>query len=253
MIKNLLFLILITVAYLNQTFCVDNNNNEEFFKKIYTTLGAMHTKEVGIQVLNEVLANPEVFQKERSTDQIVARCYFTVEFLALSKENFETVIKANAKTFKETLFGKSLMLGWALHNNGYDLSELFRIQADVKYGDFYKDALSNVGIPTTDEVIDELNTLDKQKRSNFYFETVHLAWPSKELRSMQLKHAPLQEKEDYEEINKSSSSESFKSSESSENMIDSPINENEKEPVKEEQPTTFSYMAYLYFSNWARK
>lgn len=147
----------------------------------------MHTKELGTNVLNEVLANPEIFHKGRSTDQSVARHYFTVEFLALSKENLETVIQTNVKTFKETLFGKSLMLGWALHRkDGYNLSDLFQIKAEVKYGDFYRDTLSNVGIPTTDEVIDELNTLDKQKRSNFYLQTVQLAAPSKDLKRTQL-------------------------------------------------------------------
>ncbi len=111
--------ILIASTCLSQVFCVDN---EEFFKKVYTALGAVHTKELGTNVLNEVLANPEIFHKGRSTDQSVARHYFTVEFLALSKENLETVIQTNVKTFKETLFGKSLMLGWALHRkDGYNL------------------------------------------------------------------------------------------------------------------------------------
>ncbi len=73
--------ILIASNCLSQMFCVDNN--EEFFKKVYTALGAVHTKELGVNVLNDVLAKPEIFHKGRSTDQSVARHYFTVEFLAL--------------------------------------------------------------------------------------------------------------------------------------------------------------------------
>ncbi len=162
---------------------------EDIYSEIYNGLSA---RGGNAKIFNYALDNHEIFNKRgASTNQSLARYYVTSRFMELSRMELDAVVVEKKDLFNKTLFGKSLILGWALHNDGYDLGELFRIKADVKYGNFYKDALSNVGITTTNAVIEGLNALDRKEHADFYFETVHLAWPSKELRCTQ----PLESKE----------------------------------------------------------
>ncbi len=122
--------------------------------------------------------------KIATTERLLARKSMITNLLKLEEQQLKEVIQANKACF-DTLFGKTLVLGWALLQNREDLSHLFAKPESFDYGAYFKekvdaDLISQLG--EVDKVIHELSSLDAREHYRFYFHSIQLVWPANDLK-----------------------------------------------------------------------
>lgn len=181
--KKWLGMLILTVC-LSSTFAADE------YAKAYKTLRHV-APEKAADLLIDTLKdeNWEIFNAPgiASTPRLLARRYLTSEIMKLSGDDFAKVITAAPNCFKD-LFGKSLILGWALYKADEDLSTLFARPLGDDYSQYFIETQAKIQQTFVDMVEDpKLITdcdllIDKANHYRFYFHSIHLAWPAGELR-----------------------------------------------------------------------